>query len=129
MSKTEKYLKNRLEILKKEENENRRLSDNTIGKDMRIESTLKAIRELEGVLTFINLEQKIKAWDIVRLDERGIEKKSRLMYLDDNGSKANGNYDKNNIAGNWLVIEGKVEIDNGLTYIYRTIDNTTLIKV
>lgn len=72
---------------------------------------------------------KIKIHNFIELDEDGKGKRNRMSYFDDNGALPDGNYNKDDLEGKWIIIEGKPEIKNNLTYAYRTIDDTTLLKV
>ena len=71
--------------------------------------------------------QKTKIWGIVNLNENGEDNNSLIRYFDDNGALPDGNF--NEITGQWLIIEGQVEVNDKLIYAYRNIDNTTLIKI
>lgn len=66
----------------------------------------------------------------IKLNEKGININEQnnpmaIRYFDDNGSLPEGNYNKNDIEGDWVVVKGKHEIGK---YAYRNIDNCTLIK-
>src|SRR5690606_2826438 len=74
--------------------------------------------------------KEINIVEIVELNEYGIRVEEQdhplpLHYFDDNGGSPDGNYDENNIAGTWVVLDGKHEIG---TYAYRSIDHCTLVK-
>ncbi|MFW6243008.1 MAG: hypothetical protein ACOC2W_02520 [bacterium] len=71
----------------------------------------------------------MKVWAVVKLDEKGIGEVNKMRYFDDNGGLPEGNYSENDIAGKWVMIEGKIEVEDKITYAYREVDNTTLIKV
>src|SRR5690606_282939 len=71
----------------------------------------------------------IEIIEIVKLNKNGIrveeqENPLAFMYFNDNGSLPEGNFDETNIAGSWVVVEGKCEIGK---YAYRSSDNCTLI--
>lgn len=79
-------------------------------------------------------DDSMKIVDVVELNKNGveIEKEDSPVadrWFDDNGALPNGNFDENEIAGEWLVIDGKLYIDENTTYAYRTIDNTTLVDL
>src|SRR5690554_3499263 len=61
----------------------------------------------------------------VRVEEQDLPLPLATRYFDDNGGSPDGNYDENNIAGTWVVLDGKHEIG---TYAYRSIDHCTLVK-
>src|SRR5690606_41336687 len=61
----------------------------------------------------------------VRIEEQDLPLPFATRYFDDNGGSPDGNYDENNIAGTWVVLDGKHEIG---TYAYRSIDHCTLVK-
>src|SRR5690554_2273150 len=61
----------------------------------------------------------------VRVEEQDLPLPLATRYFDDNGGSPEGNYDENNIAGTWVVLDGKHEIG---TYAYRSIDHCTLVK-
>lgn len=74
-------------------------------------------------------KKKIEIIDFVELNENGIRVEEQhnpfaIRFFDDNGSLPEGNYDENDIAGSWVVVEGKCEIGK---YAYRSSDNCTLI--
>ena len=73
-----------------------------------------------------------KVVDWVKLDKNGVEGGSEgivYKYFDDNGALPSGNFNKEDIAGVWIVIDGKVDSDNdNIIYAYREVDDTTLVK-
>lgn len=76
------------------------------------------------------MSKEITIVDFVELNEYGVRVEEQdhplpLHYFDDNGGSPDGNYDEDNIAGTWVVLDGKHEIG---TYAYRSIDHCTLIK-
>ena len=75
-------------------------------------------------------KKKIEIIEILELNENGIRVEEQhnsyaTRFFDDNGSLPEGNYDENDIAGSWVMIDGRHEIG---TFAYRSIDNVTLIK-
>ena len=77
-------------------------------------------------------KERIEIIDIVELNRNGIRIEEEnlplplpTLYFDDNGWSPDGNYDEDNIAGTWVVLDGKHEIG---TYAYRSIDHCTLVK-
>lgn len=78
------------------------------------------------------MKKEITILDIVELNRNGIRIEEEdlplplpTLYFDDNGGSPDGNYDEDNIAGTWVVLDGKHEIG---TYAYRSIDHCTLVK-
>lgn len=76
------------------------------------------------------MSKEITIIEIVELNEYGVRIEEQdhplpFHYFDDNGGSPDGNYDENNIAGTWVVLDGKHEIG---TYAYRSIDDCTLVK-
>lgn len=78
------------------------------------------------------MSKEITIVDFVELNEYGIRVEEQdlplplaTLYFDDNGWSPDGNYDEDNIAGTWVVLDGKHEIG---TYAYRSIDHCTLVK-
>ena len=78
-------------------------------------------------------KERIEIIDIVELNRNGIRIEEEdlplplpTLYFDDNGGSPDGNYDEDNIAGTWLVVEGRHEVG---IYAYRSIDDITLIKL
>lgn len=88
---------------------------------------------LEKLLKQIKKEKEactMKIIKIVYLNQNGVrveeqENPLAFRYFNDNGRLPDGNFDENNIAGFWVVVEGKHEVG---TYAYRSIDDCTLIK-
>ena len=77
--------------------------------------------------------KEITIVDIVELNRNGIRIEEEdlplplpTLYFDDNGGSPDGNFDEDNIAGTWVVVDGRHEVG---TYAYRSIDDCTLIKV
>lgn len=65
----------------------------------------------------------------VNLDKNGVGEDD-IRYFDDNGELPIGNFNQEDIEGRWLLIDGKPKIKVGrMTWAYRDIDNTALIKV
>ena len=69
---------------------------------------------------------------VLKLNEKGVEVREeenpmalRYRYFDDNGGMPSGNYNEDDIAGEWVLVEG--EHTNYDMYAYRSIDDTTLI--
>ena len=60
----------------------------------------------------------------VRVEEQDLPLPLQFHYFDDNGWSPDGNFDEDNIAGTWVLVDGRREIG---TYAYRTIDDCTLI--
>ena len=60
----------------------------------------------------------------VRVEEQDLPLPLQFHYFDDNGGSPDGNFDEDNIAGTWVLVDGRREIG---TYAYRTIDDCTLI--
>ena len=78
------------------------------------------------------MSKEITIVDFVELNEYGVRVEEQDLplpfatrYFDDNGGSPDGNYDEDNIAGTWVVLDGKHEIG---TYAYRSIDHCTLVK-
>ena len=71
--------------------------------------------------------------DVVSLDRNGIEEKENgeeIRWFDDNGGLPEGNYPEDYLKGDWVIIEGRVEIGKDkIIWAYRSIDNTTLIRL
>ena len=79
------------------------------------------------------MKKEITILDIVELNRNGIRIEEENLplpvvtrYFDDNGGSPDGNYDEDNIAGTWLVVDGRHEVG---IYAYRSIDDITLIKL
>ena len=75
----------------------------------------------------------MKIIEVLELNESGVSvddvnegAPGEVKYFDDNGGLPDGNFDENNIAGNWVHLEGKHEIG---TFSYRQIDDSTLVKI
>ena len=69
---------------------------------------------------------------IIELNKNGVEVGEEenplaLRYFNDNGNLPDGNYDEDDIAGSWILIDE--EHTNYDIYAYRSIDDTTLIPV
>ena len=79
---------------------------------------------------------------IIELNKNGVEVGEEenplaLRYFNDNGNLPDGNYDEDDIAGSWILIDGdniagrwvliSGEHTNYDIYAYRSIDDTTLI--
>lgn len=80
-------------------------------------------------------ENEMKIVDVVELNQKGINveeagQEFATRYFDDNGGLPDGNFDKDNIAGWWIIVDGKLEpAENAnIVYAYRSVDNTTLIR-
>jgi len=72
--------------------------------------------------------------EVLELDEWGADVNDNnrgtpgeIQYFDDNGGLPGGNYNKDNIAGKWVLVPFDCRNDN-LEFAYRTIDGSTLIK-
>src|SRR5690554_6580241 len=75
-------------------------------------------------------KERIEIIEIIELNRNGVRVEEQdhplpLHYFDDNGGSPDGNYDENNIAGTWVLVDGRHEVG---TYAYRSIDDCTLIK-
>ena len=93
----------------------------------------KAVREALDAYYKSIRDFSTKAYKIVELNGKGInveetDNPMATRFFDDNGGLPDGNF-KDNIAGKWLIIHGKIDVSDKLEYAYRTIDNTTLIKI
>lgn len=72
----------------------------------------------------------IEIIEIVKLNKNGIRVEEQenplpFLYFNDDGSLPKGNYDKTNVAGTWVLVDGRCEIG---TFAYRRIDHRTLVK-
>ena len=72
----------------------------------------------------------IEIIEIVKLNKNGIRVEEQanplpFLYFNDGGSLPKGNYDKNNVAGTWVLVDGRCEIG---TFAYRRINHRTLVK-
>ena len=75
----------------------------------------------------------MKIIEVLELNENGVSvddvnlgTPAEVRYFDDNCGLPDGNFDENNIAGNWVHLEGKHEIG---TFAYRQIDDSTLVNI
>lgn len=67
---------------------------------------------------------------IVELNKNGIRVEEQenplpFLYFNDNGRLPKGNFDKNNVAGTWVLVDGRCEIG---TFAYRRTNHRTLVK-
>ena len=72
----------------------------------------------------------IEIIEIVKLNKNGIRVEEQanplpFLYFNDNGSLPKGNYDKTNVAGTWVLVDGRCEIG---TFAYRRASHRTLVK-
>lgn len=72
----------------------------------------------------------IEIIEIVKLNKNGIrieeqENPLPFLYFNDNGRLPEGNFDKNNVAGTWVLVDGRCEIG---TFAYRRTNHRTLVK-
>ena len=95
----------------------------------------KAIEDyLEGNYSPEKEEDKMcKIVEVVELNENGVkvdeaDNPYANIYFDDNGGLPDGNYNKEDIPGEWIVIDGQIEVNENITYAHVTCSNTTLVK-
>ena len=72
----------------------------------------------------------IEMIEIVKLNKNGIRVEEQanplpFLYFNDGGSLPKGNYDKTNVAGTWVLVDGRCEIG---TFAYRRASHRTLVK-
>ena len=72
----------------------------------------------------------IEMIEIVKLNKNGVRVEEQanplpFLYFNDDGSLPKGNYDKTNVAGTWVIVDGRCEIG---TFAYRRINHRTLVK-
>ena len=72
----------------------------------------------------------IEMIEIVKLNKNGVRVEEQanplpFLYFNDDGSLPKGNYDKTNVAGTWVLVDGRCEIG---TFAYRRINHRTLVK-
>lgn len=75
-------------------------------------------------------EKEMKIIETVELIKSGVKVSDQdnpmaVRYFNDNGNLPDGNFDENQIAGEWVHLEG--QHTNFETYAYRSIDNSTLV--
>lgn len=74
--------------------------------------------------------KEIKIIEIVKLNRNGIKIEEQanplpFLYFNDNGGLPKGNFDETNVAGTWVLVDGRCEIG---TFAYRRINHRTLVK-
>jgi hypothetical protein len=74
--------------------------------------------------------KEMKIIEIVELTKSGVKVSDQdnpmaVRYFNDNGNLPDGNFDENQIAGEWVHLEGQHA--NFEIYAYRSIDNSTLV--
>jgi hypothetical protein len=72
----------------------------------------------------------IEMIEIVKLNKNGVRVEEQanplpFLYFNDDGSLPKGNYDKTNVAGTWVIVDGRCEIG---TFAYRRASHRTLVK-
>jgi hypothetical protein len=77
-------------------------------------------------------EKEMKIIENVELTKSGVKISDQdnpmaVRYFNDNGNLPDGNFEEDEIAGEWVHLEGKhTDFE---TYAYRSIDNSTLVPV
>ena len=78
-------------------------------------------------------DKMCKIVEVVELNDYGVkvyeaDNPYANTYFNDNGGLPDGNYNKEDIAGEWIVIDGQIEVNEDITYAHVTCSNTTLVK-